>query len=177
MERLTEKDGRGNWQLKGLSWESLHPGEVISKPVNEKLYGALCKLKDYEDTDLAPDEIEWLLGPGARQQKEKQMRLLEQLGEFCSRQGWVPVEGKLPEDDRFVLMSFENFSMPLIGRYEVDETGSGAFYVGDDEESCSSQDLYVNAWMPLPDPYRQQSADAAPEPPVQAESKLEDDER
>ncbi len=31
---------------------------------------------------------------------------------------------------------------------------SGAYYVGDDEESCISQDLIVNAWKPLPEPYR-----------------------
>lgn len=30
--------------------------------------------------------------------------------------------------------------------------------------------------MPLPEPYRTQSADAAPDPPVQAECNLEDDE-
>ena len=50
-------------------------------------------------------------------------------------------------------MSFENFSLPLIGRYEVDETG-GVFYAGDDDESCISQDLIVNAWMLLPEPYQ-----------------------
>ena len=58
-------------------------------------------------------------------------------------------------------MSFENFSMPLIGRYETDETG-GAIYVGDDEESCISQDLFVNAWMLLPEPYRPEVLPSGP---------------
>lgn len=44
--------------------------------------------------------------------------------------------------------------MPLVGRYETDETG-GAFYVGDDEESCISQNLFVNAWKPLPEIYKE----------------------
>lgn len=69
--------------------------------------------------------------------------------------GWIPVETKLPEDDRYILLSFENFSLPLVGRYEENEKG-GAFYLGDcDEEgTCISNDLYVNAWTYLPERYR-----------------------
>ena len=48
----------------------------------------------------------------------------------------------------YILLSFSNFSVPQVGRYEQDEEG-GAFYVGDDTETCASQDIYVNAWMPL----------------------------
>lgn len=66
---------------------------------------------------------------------------------------WIPVEERLPEDDRYILLSFENFSIPLVGRYYQDETGA-AFYVGDDTESCSSSDVFVNAWQPLPEPYQ-----------------------
>ena len=44
----------------------------------------------------------------------------------------------------------------MIGRYEAETDGSGAFYLGDcdGEDTCISQDLYVNAWMLLPEPYR-----------------------
>ncbi len=66
---------------------------------------------------------------------------------------WISEETP-PETPCYVLLSFDNFSMPLIGRYEEDEEG-GAFYIGDDEESCISQDLIVNGWMPLPEPYRE----------------------
>lgn len=68
---------------------------------------------------------------------------------------WIPVEERLPEDDRYILLSFENFSLPLVGRYEENEKG-GAFYLGDcDEEgTCISNDLYVNAWTYLPERYR-----------------------
>ncbi len=65
---------------------------------------------------------------------------------------WIPVEEQLPEDDNYILVAFKNFSTPLIGCYVRDGAG-GAFYVGDDE-SCIGQDLIVNAWMPLPEPYR-----------------------
>ncbi len=69
---------------------------------------------------------------------------------------WIPVEERLPEEDEYVLMSFENFTLPIIGRYEKDNDGGGAWYAGDDDgcDTCSSQDLFVNAWMPLQKPYR-----------------------
>lgn len=60
MQRLTEKDDLGNWCLKGVRWEQLRAGQVITKEVGEKLYGALCKLKDYEDTGCNPDDVERL---------------------------------------------------------------------------------------------------------------------
>ena len=72
------------------------------------------------------------------------------------RNGWIPVKERLPETDDYILLSFSNFSLPQIGRYEEDEEG-GAFYIGDEAETCISQDLYVNAWMPLPEPYREES--------------------
>lgn len=66
---------------------------------------------------------------------------------------WIDVNVELPEDDRYVLISLANFSYPMIGRYEEDENG-GNWYAGDEDETLLSQDLFVNAWMPLPDPYR-----------------------
>ena len=74
--------------------------------------------------------------------------------------GWIPVEERLPEDDRYILLSFENFSLPLVGRYEENEKG-GAFYIGDcdEEDTCASNDLFVNAWKPLPEPYRPKEKD------------------
>ena len=55
----------------------------------------------------------------------------------------------------YVLLYFVNFSNPVIGRYEEDEDGGGNYYIGDENEPCSSQELYVNAWMPLPEPYKE----------------------
>lgn len=67
---------------------------------------------------------------------------------------WIP-EDNPPEDDNYILLSFENFSLPLVGRYAKDGE-CGAYYVGDcdGEDSCVANDLFVNAWMPLPEPYR-----------------------
>ena len=69
-------------------------------------------------------------------------------------QGWIPVEQRLPETDEYILVSFDNFSVPDIGRYEADEDGGGAFYPGDEDQSYDQYELFVNAWQPLPKPYR-----------------------
>ena len=69
--------------------------------------------------------------------------------------GWIPVEERLPEivtEDGcsdYILLSYDNASLPDIGRYEFDEENSGAFYPGDEDRSCSSYGLFVNAWQPL----------------------------
>lgn len=146
MKRLTEKDDLGNWCLKGVRWEQLRAGQVITKDVAEKLYGALCKLRAYEDTGVHPDTVETLM--------EKYAEAAALL--TVPMHSWIPVSEKLPDEDEYVLMSFENFTLPIIGRYEKDNDGGGAWYAGDDDgcDTCSSQDLFVNAWMPLQKPYR-----------------------
>lgn len=133
MKRLTEKDEQGNWSVKGLSWQQLYVGQVITKEVQEKLYGALHKLLDYEEVGLDPDEVENM--------KDKNK--------------WIPIREGLPESDGYILISFANFDIPEIGRYEVDKEGSGAFYPGDDDTSYAQFDLYVNAWRPLPKSYEE----------------------
>lgn len=65
--------------------------------------------------------------------------------------GWIPAH-EPPGDNKYILISFENFSVPVVGRYEEDENG-GAFYAGDEDESLVSQNMIVNAWQPLPEKY------------------------
>jgi hypothetical protein len=72
---------------------------------------------------------------------------------------WVPVEERLPEIETengssdYILLSFDNFNLPAIGRYEEDEDGDGNFFEGDEDRSCLSYGLIVNAWMNLPKCY------------------------
>lgn len=66
---------------------------------------------------------------------------------------WIPVNERLPENGDYILISFENFAVPDIGRYEQDEEG-GAFYPGDEDYTYASFGLFVNAWRLLPEPYR-----------------------
>ncbi len=79
--------------------------------------------------------------------EEEINRILEQ------ESGWIPVDEQIPNTDKYILVSFENFTIPDIGRYETDEDGNGAFYPGDDDKSYAKYGLFVNAWMPLPESY------------------------
>lgn len=99
----------------------------------------VARLAEYEDTGLEPAEVLQL-------KKESEERR------------WIPVTERLPESGKYVLMSFENFILPVIGRYEVNDEGDGAWYLGDNDEgdTCCSVGLFVNAWMPLPESYREE---------------------
>ena len=58
MSNLIEKDEQGNWVLKGVPWKMLYTGVLMTKDVQDRLYGALWKLMEYEDTGLSPEEVE-----------------------------------------------------------------------------------------------------------------------
>ena len=68
---------------------------------------------------------------------------------------WIPVTERLPETNDYILISFENYTLPDIGRYEIDAEGNGTFYPGDGAMSYASIGIFVNAWMPLPKSYRE----------------------
>ena len=107
-----------------MRYTEYHAGKAVIKDKN-KLSEAMEKLARYEDA------------------AEK-----DRLGQ------WIPCSEKLPEDESYILVSFENATMPDIARYEENDEG-GTFYPGDDEKSYSSYGLFVNAWMSLPEPYKQ----------------------
>ena len=157
-----------------MSWNELKPGAVLSEKTWEKLYGALWKLKGYEDTGVSPDEIERMKTEGGKMlvmidengvadvyddtydivihcESEEDQKDAELALKNVRR--WIPVTERLLELGEYVLISFSNFTLPCIGRYDEDEKG-GAWFNGDETESLVSQDMYVNAWMPLPEPYR-----------------------
>lgn len=54
MNKLTECDDQGNWSVKGVQWKDLYVGKTITREIQEKLYGALWKLMEYERTGLDP---------------------------------------------------------------------------------------------------------------------------
>lgn len=74
--------------------------------------------------------------------------------QYAEKDIWTPIEEDAPTDGIYVLLSFENFSIPLVGRYSEDEDGGGFFALGDEKESCLTKGLFVNAWTELPKPYR-----------------------
>lgn len=67
---------------------------------------------------------------------------------------WIPISERLPEEEEYILLSFANYTGLDIGRYENDGEND-KFYPGDEEETYAHYGLTVNAWMPLPEPYRQ----------------------
>ncbi len=145
MGRLTQKDDKGNWSLKNITWNELFEGRRIGQKARWAIYEALCKLKDYEDTGLTPEKLQ--------EMDEEYQKLAKEVAELREKERWIPVEEKFPEDDNYILLSFANLSLPGIGRYEEDQNG-GAFYAGYDEKSCISWGGIVNAWKALPERYQ-----------------------
>lgn len=104
------------------------------------------------DADKLIEEINNIHGDILRTRLVDVIEKLVDDGSCKSVMGWMPAD-KPPKPEEYVLLSFENFSVPMVGMYRDDGNG-GAYCIGDDEESCISQHmLFVNAWMPLPDPY------------------------
>ena len=68
---------------------------------------------------------------------------------------WIPISERLPEEEEYILLSFANYTGLDIGRYEHDGEND-KFYPGGDEETYAHYGLIVNAWMPLPEPYREE---------------------
>lgn len=134
MNRLTEKINNWRWRLKGVDRKQITPDAEITDEVWRKLYGALCRLKDYEDTGLMPDEIERMKG------KE--------------RQQWISVEERLPEENKSVLlyMKSRSSSGTCIQTGSIDKgfwfTQSYPGFQG-----LANREFHVMAWMPLPEPY------------------------
>ena len=93
----------------------------------------VARLAEYENTGLEPKEV--------LQLKKNAVR-------------WIPVTERLPDPESYILVSFENFSLPDIATYRVDEDGSGAFYQGDEDYTYLSAGVFVNAWVPLPEAYK-----------------------
>lgn len=181
--RLTEKDDLGNWCLKGVRWEQLREGQVITKEVSERLYGALCKLKDYEDTGCSPDDVERL---NDFTQSEA-VKLVQKLNAEEKKHRWIPAEERLPEEDKWVqvvvkrhrwISDFGDKSVPdeekedhpeqnyvTMGKLKKDNTWVYLDLESDDEclwtsvaDDCSQEDLSyplteVLAWLPLSEPY------------------------
>lgn len=130
--RLTQRDDQGNWCLKGVPWNCLHPGQVISQELYEKIYGALWKLMEYEDTELTPEEIVD--------------------GKMLT--GWISVEERLPRRRDYVLCCNVDGVM-MIGKVVRQRSGMLCC------ELLPMSMPDVVAWMPLPEPYRPEKMQGA----------------
>ena len=139
MKRLTQKDEQGNWCLKGVPWEQLHEGQVITKPLRERLYGALWKLMEYEDTGLTPEEAEEL----DSFERSQVGKMLKELNEEQRKHRWIPVEERLPEESLNSVIGWDKYRE----RCCFVQYYAGSWHLGDES-------VRIIAWMPLPEPYQ-----------------------
>lgn len=80
--------------------------------------------------------------------------------EFYRKMQWIPAVNTPKVDEEGyserILLNFENASIHEIGRYIENGDGGGAYYIGDDAKPClSSYGIFVDAWMPLPERYKE----------------------
>ena len=139
MKRLTQKDEQGNWSLRGMLWEQLHEGQVITKELRERLYGALWKLMEYEDTGLTPEEAEEL----DSFERSQVGKMLKKLNEEQRKHRWIPVEERLPEESLNSVIGWDKYRE----RCCFVQYYAGSWHLGDES-------VGIIAWMPLPEPYQ-----------------------
>lgn len=137
MERLTIQEIIDHCKRKTERYEKIATADHLNTAQ------MISSVKEYWEHKQVAVYLEELL---------KYRKLLEE-GYFVN---WIPVEEQLPEPDRYILVLFENFGMAMVGRYTVDDDDGGTFRIGDEDDSFSQHDLYVNAWMYLPKYYESQ---------------------
>ena len=76
-----------------------------------------------------------------------------------SAQRWIPCSERLPETDEDgysdkLLVCFSNFTGHEICEYRIID-GIGKWYIGDSDECPDDIEVKVIAWMPLPEPYKE----------------------
>lgn len=183
MNRLTEKDEQGNWSLKGVKWEQLHEGATITGELWRKLYGALWKLMEYEDTGMDPDDV-------IRLNDFNQCstgQAIKELAKERAKHRWIQPGERLPDQNETVLVTVKRHRW--VADYDCDWVPENektehkeVVYVTcgrldcirwkymDFESGVWEEALYTNvllgvlldepiaeiiAWQPLPEPYKE----------------------
>lgn len=133
-----------------VAWETIYRRllEVIDE------YAAVADIANVKDCKVLSDLLRHYKEQLTEEFKPKSFQTTQELKKDNKslNNHWIPVEERYPDTKDYILLSFDNFPVPQIGRWEEDENG-GAFYIGDEEETCVQQDLFVNAWQPIK-PYR-----------------------
>lgn len=114
------------------------------------------RLSDYHDfMKKLVDDHQMVLASDVFEMIEQ---LQDDLEQDEKENGWIPVDKKLPDPDKYILVSFENLLVPMIGIYTVDDDDGGTFRISDKDNSFLEYGLYVNAWMELPKRYKEEKS-------------------
>lgn len=141
MERLTHPRSSG---IKTGYWSPKKKDELVER------------LAEYENTGLTPEEVVTVYDL----EKSQAGKLLKELGVERKKHRWIPVEERLPEDpEEFVLVQVSGKPCPNI----ILEDALMLAVYGDEgwllEEYPEWKGMHTIAWMPLPEPYREESED------------------
>ena len=141
------------------------PGDKIYEVVVDEIPVWNCHVRGFIVQDVSTKQVkysdDWVdwdapyLYTDEKEAEAKTRQLRNQRKRLES--GWIPVTERLPENGDYVLMSFENFPLASTGYYVGNKETGGNWYLANwiDEYTCLANDLFVNAWMPLPEPYRE----------------------
>ena len=102
----------------------------------------------------------WLIE--ARKKKCRHCCLWCEYWDICrwdipEKHGWIDIADDLPEPETLVLLSFEECDHTEVGQRIIYDDGKEAFHPWDSyigNMPYYEMDMTVNAWMPLPKPYR-----------------------
>lgn len=131
--------------------QDLHVGKTITHNTWERIYGALCKLKDYEDTGLDPERVESLNTFDGSQG----MKYLKLYQEEQRKHRWIPVSEQLPEN--IIEIATEEEYLRQTKLVTDGEAVTLMIYEnGKFRDIIDRDDVYdcITAWMPLPESYR-----------------------
>lgn len=115
--------------------------EDAMKMSNER---AIYILKDYSDFMLDQNGCPTSEGYFAVQKAIKAL-------ESKTEQAWIPVSERLPEDEQDVIVSFKTGGVHQ-GKYFKDGSANPWYMYRD---KCRAWSNVVEAWMPLPEPYKE----------------------
>lgn len=83
--------------------------------------------------------------------------------EFYKKMQWIPAVNTPEVNEEgyseHILLNFENATVHEIGQYVEDKYSGCAYYIGNDTKPCSIYGLFVDAWMPLPERYKEDDGD------------------
>lgn len=94
---------------------------------------------------------------------EEDFEFIKKAVEFYKKMQWRPAVNTPAVNEKgyseYILLNFANATVHEIGRYVVDKYSGCAYYIGNDTKPCSIYGLFVDAWMPLPERYKEDDGD------------------